>query len=97
MQIITKLEKNLGLLRTINSFSYRSKMFGDSEAEMMTLKGRAGWTNSWLHNTKQPFYESLLNFLPPKMAELYVNSRFFVPEFLYEHFYKGVLGINIEE
>ncbi len=96
MKVIAKLEIGMRMLRTINAFSYRTDMFGDSEAEMTTLTTRVEWTIRDLFATKMPLYESLLNFMPPKMAEIYVNSRFFIPELLHEHFYKGLLKIKPE-
>lgn len=97
MNVIVELEKCQSALSTLNMFSYRSEMFGDIEAEITCLKERAKWTVKCLFDMKKPLYESLLNFMPPKMAEIYVNSRFFVPELLYKHFYKDLLETKIEE
>jgi len=93
MKTICELETALRLFRGLNAFSYRAEMFGDSEAEITSLRTRGKRTINNLFALKQPLYDSLLNFLPPQMAQIYVNSRFFVPEYMYENFYKRLFII----
>ncbi len=75
-----------------SSYLYRYQLFQNQTVEMVSLRKRTKTKMENFFAFRPVLRAALEQFLPQEMAELYLASRYFVPEMIYREIYKNILN-----
>lgn len=75
----------------LNRHIFRLFMYKENEAEIILLRNAYQLNKEKCQNIKSNVQDTIQEFIPEGMVQLYMNSRFFVEDFLEENIYKKFL------
>jgi hypothetical protein len=92
LRAVKLFELGLRRLNSTDSYIYRYKRFRGEKGDMVSLKNRIKEYTEEFSKSLPELYRTLKLFLPGEMADMYMEARLAVPDFMNEHFYKGVIA-----
>lgn len=91
IDVMRRYEHAMNLHFPAHSQMFRLAMFPDREEEELSLRAKADYTYRTLEDVKKDMEEAVSGLLRASMAELFIRSRFYLPE-LYEKHIRELLG-----